>query len=189
MKAHSAVVTFFALCALGSSLVACGGNTPAPKVEGTNIDDASKHPKPPVAKPKTDDDKSRLAVGADVKQVCGIKDVKQIPTLGEQPKFDFESYDLTSDEKQVLDQVAECLLRGALKGKSVTLVGRADPRGENEYNMSLGAYRASAVKNYLGQKGVEHARMKETSRGAIDASGTDEPGWREDRRVDITLAQ
>ena len=181
------VVFASALLALG--LAACGGNTPAPKVEGTKLDDEASRKKP-VDKPKpSDDDKNRLAVGADVKQVCGIKDVRQIPTLGEQPKFDFESYDLTTEEKQVLDQVADCLIKGALKGKSVTLVGRADPRGENEYNMSLGAYRASAVKNYLGQKGVEHNRMKETSRGALEATGTEEGGWREDRRVDITLAQ
>jgi peptidoglycan-associated lipoprotein len=70
----------------------------------------------------------------------------------------------------------------------VTLVGRADPRGEGEYNMSLGAYRASAVKSYLGERGVEQQRMRETSRGALDATGQDEEGWREDRRVDITLA-
>jgi peptidoglycan-associated lipoprotein len=187
MKHAVLATTLLALLSLGS-LAACESNTPTPKVEGTKIDDAANRKKP-VDKPKTDDDKSRLSVDADVKQVCGIKDVKQIPTLGEQPKFDFESYELTADEKQVLDQVAECLLRGALKGKSVTLVGRADSRGEHEFNMSLGAYRASAVKNYLGQKGVEHTRMKETSRGAIDATGTEESGFREDRRVDITLGQ
>ena len=36
---------------------------------------------------------------------------KAQPVLGQQPKFDFDSYDLTIDEKQVLDQVAECLTR------------------------------------------------------------------------------
>jgi len=54
--------------------------------------------------------------------------------------------------------------------------------------MALGAYRASAVRGYLNDKGVEQNRMRETSRGAIDAVGTEEVGWREDRRVDITLA-
>jgi peptidoglycan-associated lipoprotein len=170
-------------CAFG--LFACGNDPPAKSA----ADDVVK-PAKVAEKRKVDDgaDKSTLAVGSDVKQVCGIRDVKSTPVLGQVPKFDFDSYDLTSDEKQVLDQVAECLTRGALKGKNVTLVGHADMRGEGEYNMALGAYRASAVKNYLGDKGVEQVRMKETSRGAIDATGNDEGGWREDRRVDITLA-
>ncbi len=171
------------LCAFG--LFACGENPPAKSAD----DEAAKAPKKVVEKRKVDDgaDKANLAVGSDVKQVCGIRDAKAA-VLGQVPKFDFDSYDLTVDEKQVLDQVAECLTRGALKGKNVTLVGHADPRGEGEYNMSLGAYRASAVKTYLGDKGVEQVRMKETSRGNIDATGNDEGGWREDRRVDITLA-
>lgn len=181
------VSTILATVAFALGLAACGGNKPAPKVEGTDLD-ANAH-KRAASKTQTDADKNRLSVGSDVKQACGIQDVKQVPTLGERPKFDFESYELTAEEKQVLDRVAECLLRGALKGKGVTLVGRADPRGEHEYNMSLGAYRASTVKNYLGQKGVELNRMGETSRGAIDATGTDEGSWREDRRVDITLAR
>jgi peptidoglycan-associated lipoprotein len=172
---------------LAATLFACGESPPAKTAD----DEAVKGPKKAAIEPKKVDDdanKSNLSVGSDVKQACGIQEAKRAPVLGQQPKFDFDSYDLTVDEKQVLDQVAECLTRGALKGKSVTLVGHADPRGENEYNMALGAYRASAVKNYLGDKGVEQVRMKETSRGAIDATGTDEGGWREDRRVDITLA-
>lgn len=181
------VSTILATLVLSLGLGACGGNKPPPKIEGTDLDANRK--KPVVSKPKTEDDKNRVAIGSDVKQACGIQEVKQVQTLGERPKFDFESYELTVEEKQVLDQVAECLLRGPLKGKGVTLVGRADPRGEHEYNMSLGAYRASTVKNYLGQKGVELTRMGETSRGAIDATGTDEGSWREDRRVDITLAR
>jgi hypothetical protein len=43
---------------------------------------------------------------------------------------------------------------GPLTGKSVELVGRADPRAEAEYNMNLGATRADAVKHYLAQLGV-----------------------------------
>src|SRR5205814_5913203 len=147
---------------------------PPPK---TADDEATRGPKKAAVDTRKVDDgsnKSNLSVGSDVKQVCGIQEAKAVPVLGQQPKFDFDSYDLTIDEKQVLDQVAECLTRGALKGKSVTLVGHADPRGEVEYNMGLGAYRASAVKNYLGDKGVEQVRMRETSRGAMDATGTDE---------------
>ena len=40
----------------------------------------------------------------------------------------------------VLDQLATCMMTGALKGKQVSLIGRADPRGTEEY--SLGPARA-----------------------------------------------
>lgn len=169
-----------------AALAGCGENPP-PK---TADDEAMRAPKKTAVENRKVDDSTgkNLSVGSDVKQVCGIQEAKAAPVLGQQPKFDFDSYDLTVDEKNVLDQVAECLTRGALKGKNVTLVGHADPRGENEYNMALGAYRSGAVKTYLSNKGVEQVRMKETSRGALDATGTDEGGWHEDRRVDITLA-
>jgi peptidoglycan-associated lipoprotein len=172
---------------LGIGLLACGGNRPAKSADS----EASNKPRKVETKPQVTADANRkddVAVGTDVRQACGIHEVKAAPVLADKPKFDFDSYDLTVEEKQVLDQIADCLVRGPLKGKRVTLVGRADPRGEGEYNMSLGAYRASAVKSYLGERGVEQQRMRETSRGALDATGQDEEGWREDRRVDITLA-
>jgi peptidoglycan-associated lipoprotein len=67
------------------------------------------------------------------------------------------------------------------------LTGRADTRGTTEYNMTLGANRAHTVSQYLSSKGVESIRMKETSRGELDATGTDVLGQKQDRRVDITL--
>jgi peptidoglycan-associated lipoprotein len=77
---------------------------------------------------------------------------------------------------------------GPLAGKSIELVGRTDPRGEAEYNMTLGARRANAVEHYLAQLGVATSRLATTSRGALDAQGHDETGWAVDRRVDLRLA-
>jgi peptidoglycan-associated lipoprotein len=67
------------------------------------------------------------------------------------------------------------------------LVGRADPRGASDYNMTLGQSRADAVEKYLGNKGLQKGKVESTSRGAMDATGTDESGWNRDRRVDILL--
>lgn len=77
---------------------------------------------------------------------------------------------------------------GPLAGKNIELVGRADPRGEAEYNMNLGATRADAVKHYVAQLGVARGRLATTSRGALDAQGHDETTWATDRRVDLRLA-
>ena len=53
--------------------------------------------------------------------------------------------------------------------------------------MTLGESRASSVHRYMVDLGVGKERMTATSRGEMDATGTDEEGWRKDRRVDIEL--
>jgi peptidoglycan-associated lipoprotein len=53
--------------------------------------------------------------------------------------------------------------------------------------MTLGGSRAEAVQRYLVDLGVGKDRMRATSRGEMDATGTDEHGWAQDRRVDIEL--
>ena len=78
-------------------------------------------------------------------------------------------------------------MSGPLKGKAVSLIGRADPRGTEEYNMGLGSRRASSVGKYLEHLGVGEPQLAVTTRGALDATGTDEASWANDRRVDVQL--
>jgi peptidoglycan-associated lipoprotein len=107
--------------------------------------------------------------------------------IAEAPKFDFDKSDLRPDDDEVLEQIAKCVTTGPLRGRSIRLVGRADPRGEVEYNFALGEHRASSVEQYLKGLGVDSSRVKATSRGKLDASGTDEATWQRDRRVDVEL--
>ncbi len=122
-----------------------------------------------------------LNVSDDIQRACNLQD----PGLS--PKFDYDSADVSDAEKNLLGQIAKCLTTGPLKGKSVMLTGRADARGEQEYNMSLGHNRAQRVRGYLSSQGVGEDKMFETSRGALDAVGSDEMGYAKDRRVDIEL--
>ncbi|HVJ94550.1 MAG TPA: OmpA family protein [Labilithrix sp.] len=158
---------------------ACGGDQkPAPVA--------------PVAAPTADApvtsapvQKEQMAVNVDdaILKACNVK----FANVEEAPKFDFDSEQLTEQEKAVLEQVAKCITTGPLKGRSVDLIGRADPRGETEYNMTLGAKRARTAHNFLAGLGVGSDKMFDTSRGELDANGTDETSWRRDRRVDIKL--
>jgi len=68
------------------------------------------------------------------------------------------------------------------------LVGHADPRGPADYNRILGQKRADAVQAYLLGKGMTKQKCDSTTRGADDATGTDEVGWAKDRRVDVLLS-
>jgi peptidoglycan-associated lipoprotein len=126
-----------------------------------------------------------LALSGDIVQLCGITATKNATGA---PTFDYDKEELHPEDRQVLDQLATCLMSGALKGRSVSLIGRADPRGTEEYNLGLGSRRAASVSTYLQRLGVGRPQLGVTTRGALDATGTDESGWAQDRRVDIQLA-
>lgn len=103
------------------------------------------------------------------------------------PKFDFDQDALGPQDTDVLSQVVACVSTGPLAGRSLDLVGRADPRGKAPYNMSLGERRATSVRDFLSSHGVDSGKLSPSSRGELDASGRDEDGWKRDRRVDILL--
>jgi outer membrane protein OmpA-like peptidoglycan-associated protein len=124
-----------------------------------------------------------LALSSDIVQLCGIKAAPS----GASPKFGFDKADLSDDDHDILQQLATCMRTGPLQGKSVELIGRADRRGTEEYNLALGSRRARSVNDYLQSLGVGAMYLSQTSRGALDATGSDEAGWATDRRVDIML--
>jgi len=161
---------------------ACGGkDKPAQTV--------AEQPKPqPTVAPTTTtaaktSDKMAVNVDQDIIKACNLN----FDNVEDAPKFDYDQEALTPGERNILEAIAKCLTTGPLKGRGVELVGRADPRGETEYNMTLGAKRARSVHNFLGSLGVPGDKMKDTSRGELDATGKDEEGWRKDRRVDVKL--
>jgi peptidoglycan-associated lipoprotein len=173
----SAVGPFVVLVAL----TACGGDKkPAESAKPL----ATTAPAVTTSAPATSD-KMAVNVDGDIIKACNLK----FENIEDAPKFDYDSESLTPGEKNVLEAIAKCLTVGPLKGKAVDLVGRADPRGETEYNMTLGAKRARSVHTFLGGLGVPAEKLRDTSRGELDAKGTDEDGWRKDRRVDVRLAK
>jgi peptidoglycan-associated lipoprotein len=162
-------------------LMACGDNPKPPPATPKAEPVAEKAPPPPPPPVKND----KMAVNLDdaILKACNLK----FSNTEEAPKFDFDSEQLSDAEKSILEQVAKCLTTGPLKGRAVDLVGRADPRGESEYNMTLGAKRARAAHSFLASLGVANEKLFDTSRGELDATGTSEEGWRKDRRVDVKL--
>jgi peptidoglycan-associated lipoprotein len=154
-----------------------------PPVAPTKVT-AAVPPAPALAPASPGKTNSSVYLSDRLRQACGITTVE---TVKDAPKFDFDQNAILPEDRDVLAKVAQCLTTGPLKGRSIRLVGRADPRGEKEYNMSLGERRANAVLKYLTALGVGAPQMSETSRGALDATGSDEAAWRDDRRVDIDL--
>jgi peptidoglycan-associated lipoprotein len=97
--------------------------------------------------------------------------------------FDFNESALTTEATAALARDVDCLKK---VGRGVTLVGHTDPRGAQEYNLALSEKRAQSVRDHLGRLGVEGTKLNILPRGSLDAKGTDEPGWAQDRRVDFT---
>jgi peptidoglycan-associated lipoprotein len=162
---------------ISKTLVACGGskppvNTPADTASTSSSAQPTQSSAPsPTA--------SNVSISDEIRTKCGIPDADAY--------FAFDSAHLTSNDHTPLDLVIKCFTKGPLAGRSVKLVGRADPRGESDYNMTLGQSRADAVGLYLDGRGMSKGKTQSTSRGSMDASGTDESGWRHDRRVDVML--
>ncbi len=129
--------------------------------------------------PAKDPNKGGISIGPKIAQMCDL----------ESTQFEFDSSALSDEAKAVLDALAACFTDGPAAGKSMRLVGHADPRGDEEYNMGLGQRRAGAVARYLQDEGLEGDRLETWSRGELDATGTDEPSWALDRKVEIFLAE
>ena len=170
----------------GALAAACGSKKPAVKTEPTtDTPPPVKSDVKPIAKEDTATPVSpSLSVSSDLAALCQLKVDQQAAS----PKFDYDKAELLPEDRAVLEPSATGVTTGPGKGKALALVGRADPRGTEEYPLGLGAKRAKNVADYLGSLGVGAAQLQQTTRGALDATGTDEASYRQDRRVDIALA-
>jgi hypothetical protein len=94
--------------------------------------------------------------------------------------FGFDSPKLTPETEAKLKAAAECI---ASQGRLVYLEAHADARGTEEYNILLTDRRGQGVKKFLSDLGVPAENMQVISKGSLEASGSDEAGYANDRRV------
>ncbi len=105
----------------------------------------------------------------------------------EMPRFDLDQATLHPRGRDVLLDLANCMTDGPLQHRTITIIGRTDPRGTEEHNHELGANRAEAARAYLVARGVPEAKILVVSRGEESAMGNEEVSWAQDRRVDLVL--
>ena len=177
----STIVTLSSLSALMA--LGCGSDPKEPPTAptgGTEGPSATAN-KDSSGSQKAGDDpnKSQIRISDEIKKACGITD--------SDAHFAFDSANIRPEDHRILGQLSTCFTSGPLAGRQMNLVGHTDPRGEPEYNMLLGGRRSENVKSFLVQKGMATDKVDTTSRGELDATGTDESGWLSDRRVDVML--
>ncbi len=186
MNSAGRVLSLVLLLGPATFAIACGSDKPKPETakkasladDATTADTAKSDPRNAKG-----DDPGRSAVNIDpaIVKACGIG--------ADAAHFDFDSSRVRGEDDRTLQAVATCFATGPLKGRRLNLIGHADPRGDSEYNVVLGQARADSVKRHVQGKGLSASQTSSTSRGAMDATGTDDAGWSRDRRVDLMLAQ
>lgn len=163
------------LVCLAALCFACSSE-PEPE---TPVKEAPAEPAEPAPAPEPVQTAS-VKIAEDIRKLCGIEDPEAF--------FEYNSARVKGGKNSALDKLVECFTTGKAAGRKMRLVGHADPRGDEEYNMLLGGRRADSIRSYLVKAGLPSAQAESTSRGEMEANGSDEAGWAKDRRVEIVLA-
>jgi peptidoglycan-associated lipoprotein len=103
--------------------------------------------------------------------------------------FDFNQYDLRSDEQTVVTSDAQFLAQHP--NIKVLVEGHCDDRGSEEYNLALGSNRAESIKDYLVRMGVSADRIRTISYGKEKpfCNQQNDQCWQSNRRDHFTFQQ
>ena len=107
--------------------------------------------------------------------------------VGDIVYFSSDSTEVTAESQTTLQKQSKWLAQ--YPQFTVTVEGHADERGTREYNIALGARRATAVRNFLSQNGVQAARLRTVSFGKERpvAVCNDISCWSQNRRAQTVL--
>lgn len=101
--------------------------------------------------------------------------------------FDLEKYNIDSEDVQRLSTVVKVLL--ANKDANISIEGHADNTGEESFNNPLSNNRASSIKDYLVNVGIDENRLSTKAFGEAmpKASNDTEEGRAINRRVEFKV--
>ena len=96
--------------------------------------------------------------------------------------FNYDEAEILPAGRTVLQRNADWMRRWT--STRVTVEGHCDERGTNEYNLSLGDERATAVREYLMSLGVSGSRVQTLSKGEEEplCQTESESCWSRNRR-------
>lgn len=109
-------------------------------------------------------------------------------TVGDRVLFEVDQHTLTPSGETVLASQADWLSRNP--EYAAIIEGHADEQGTREYNLALGARRASSVQNFLIARGVAPSRLRTVSYGKERplAVCSEESCYRQNRRAVTVLS-
>jgi len=125
----------------------------------------------------------RITVNAPVEHAPELSDEKLFAKNVKDIFFDFDNYDVPTNEAQIVDSDAAFLEQHP--NFTLLIEGHCDDRGSDEYNLALGDSRAAAVRDRLVLMGVSAERISVISFGKERPFCTteDESCWSQNRRA------
>lgn len=107
--------------------------------------------------------------------------------VGNEVYFDFDSAAFSTQATNTLKRQAGWL--NEHPSFEAVVSGHTDSRGTKEYNMALGAKRATEVKKFLVRNGVDKSRIKTVSYGKERpvVMGENDAAWAKNRRTVTTI--
>ena len=101
--------------------------------------------------------------------------------------FDYDAFAIRSGDESNMRTKADIMR--ANPALRIRVVGHADERGSDEYNLALGMRRAVAAKDYLVRLGIDAGRIDVASLGEevpLDPS-SNESAWQQNRRDEFEI--
>jgi peptidoglycan-associated lipoprotein len=101
--------------------------------------------------------------------------------------FDYDKADIRPDDAAALD--GKVAILQANPNLRIRVHGHCDERGSDEYNLALGNRRATSVKQYLVNRGIDASRIDTQSWGEERpiAQGMTEDAWSQNRRAEFEI--
>jgi peptidoglycan-associated lipoprotein len=127
-------------------------------------------------------------VGALLVMGCGKSgQFPQAPVLNETVHFDLGKYNLRPEATRILDYKISYMKH--FPGHIIFVVGNADYRNNDEFNLILAAHRAAEVQRYLVNNGINPKRIFLMSEGKRQpaAQGTSDSATFENRRAEFFI--
>ena len=118
-----------------------------------------------------------------------ISDAEYFQTRIQDLFFDFDKYDLRSDQQPVADSNIRALAeRPEIQ---FTIEGYSDERGSEKYDSALGDRRANTAKAYLVEHGIAEDRINTVSYGKKQPfePGHNEAAWAKNRRAHFVFKE
>ncbi len=122
----------------------------------------------------------------ETENICKNSEV-ELSKIGEDINFDSDSYQIRSRMKADLAKILEIL--NACENNSYVIIAHTDSDGNVEYNKKLAAQRATAIKKYLMEKGIDDSRLITIAYGASlpIAPNTSAGNKAKNRRIEFKL--
>jgi peptidoglycan-associated lipoprotein len=101
--------------------------------------------------------------------------------------FDYDQSEIRDDARSALE--AKLPILTANPSVRLRIAGHTDSRGSDEYNLALGARRASSVKAWLAERGIDASRLEIVSFGEERGTCTEEEEscWSRNRRAEFDV--